>query len=144
MGIVRIVIGYLAALVTVIVLGSAAHTIFALQALAPYADVEGKYLSSILFDIQGMGPMYGAIMGIGLLIAFIAAYFVQRLAPSLRWLVFTVAGAVAVVTALTLMETVFFDITPIAGARTALGMACQALAGAAAGVVYTLVIGLKR
>lgn len=143
MGIIKTVLGFLGALVTVVVLGTASHTVFALQALAPYADIGGTYFSSILHDIAGMGPMYGALVGAGLLIAFTAAYFVQRLAPQLRWLVFTVAGGVVVVATLTIMEQVFFNIAPIAGARTAPGMLLQALSGAAAGFVYTLITGLR-
>jgi len=135
---VNIAVAFIIAVLTVTVLGTASHSIFVLNELAAIGvTVEGQYLSSILNDLAGMGPLYGALMAIGFVIAFIAAHFVQRLAPSLRWFVYMVAGAVSVYVTLTVMG-ILFDITPIAGARSALGMAFQAGAGAVAGLVYAL------
>jgi hypothetical protein len=102
-----------------------------------------KQLSWMWHDIKGLLPAYGPLLAIGFLIAFIAAAFVARLAPRLRGLVFTVAGAVAVLAIFLLAKPVFFGVTPIYGARDMIPMALQVLAGAAAGLVFAVITGKR-
>lgn len=128
---------FLVALLSVIILGSLFHTQFVLNALPVPTPVSlSDNISTSLFDMISMGPVYGGIMGIGLLIAFFIAIYVTKLAPSLRWLVYTVAGFVAVIATLLIMEA-SLGLMPIAGARTMAGLLMQGVAGAFAGYVFT-------
>jgi hypothetical protein len=140
MRIVKIVPGFVLAVIVATVLGSIAHTQFVLAGLTelgieiPVSD----RLSTTMHDIAGMGPMFGLIVAIGFLVAMAAAALVYRYARTQRYLVYGVAGAVALAVALTAMGTVY-EITPIAGARTALGFIAQMIAGALGGLAFARV-----
>ncbi|ABS62782.1 conserved hypothetical protein [Parvibaculum lavamentivorans DS-1] len=127
----KIVLAFVLAVVVATVLGSIAHTQFVLGRLAdigvsvPLSD----RISMTLHDIGGMGPLYGAIIGLGLIVAMAAAALVFRFAGIQRTLIYGVAGAAAVGVALAAMG-MAYDITPIAGARSAAGFLAQMLAGA--------------
>ena len=135
---IRPVGGFIVSLLVLIVLGSIASTHFVLQALSdigteiPFAD----RMSMTLQDIVGIAPLYGVIFGVGLLIAFLVAIFVTRLAPSLRWLVYLVAGGTAMAVTLITLQVAFDGIMPISGARSAAGFIAQIFAGAIAGYVF--------
>jgi hypothetical protein len=138
MSYVRPIGSFLAAVIVAIILGSIASTHFVLGALTdlgveiPFSD----RLSMTLQDIVGIAPLYGAIIGTGLLVAFVAAIFVAKLAPSLRWLVYLVAGGAAVGITLFTLQIVFGGIMPISGARSAGGFVAQIGVGAIAGYVF--------
>lgn len=128
---------FLVALLSLIILGSFFHTQFVLSALPVPTPVSlSDNIATSLSDIIGMAPLYGTIMGAGLLVAFLIAIFVTKLAPSLRWLVYAVAGFVAVIATLMIMRATF-GLMPIAGARTVAGLLMQGVAGAVAGYVFT-------
>lgn len=128
---------FIVALLSLVILGSFFHTQFVLSALPVPTPVSfSDNMSTTLSDILGLAPLYGAIMGAGLLIAFLIAMYVTKLAPSLRWLVYLVAGFVAVIAALLIMKAVF-GLMPIAGARSMAGLLMQGVAGAVAGYVFT-------
>ncbi len=136
----KIVLAFVLAVVVTTVLGSIAHTQFVLAGLAELgvAVSLSDRLSMTVHDIGGMGPLYGAIIGLGFVVAMLAAALVFRLVGAQRALIYTVAGAVAVAVALTTMGIVY-DITPIAGARSALGFIAQMVAGAFGGFVFARV-----
>lgn len=128
---------FLVALLSLIILGSLFHTQFVLNALPVPTPVSlSDNISTSLSDIIGLAPLYGAIMGAGLIVAFLIAIYVTKLAPSLRWLVYAVAGFVAVITTLMIMKATF-GLMPIAGARSLAGLLMQGVAGAIAGYVFT-------
>ncbi len=135
---VRPVSSFIAVVIVLIVLGSTASTHFVLRALGelgiaiPLSD----RVSMTLADIVGIAPLYGAIFGLALIIAFIAAAFVTRLAPSLRWLVYLVAGGSAIGTALVVLVIAFDGIVPIAGARSTGGVITQVIVGAFVGYLF--------
>lgn len=135
---VRPVGSFIATLLILIILGSIASTHFVLLGLSdlgveiPLSD----RLSMTLQDILGIAPMYGAIFGLGLIIAFVVAIFVTQLAPSLRWFVYLVAGATAMAVTLMTLQLAFDGIMPISGARTAGGFIAQVAVGAIAGYVF--------
>jgi hypothetical protein len=135
---IRPVGSFLATLLVLIILGSIASTHFVLLGLSdlgveiPFSD----RLSMTLQDIVGIAPLYGVIFGLGLIVAFIAATFVTRLAPSLRWFVYLVAGAAAIGVTLTTLQIAFDGIMPIAGARSGGGFAAQVVVGAIAGYLF--------
>lgn len=128
---------FLVALLSLIILGSLFHTQFVLDALpVPIPVSLSDNISTSLSDIIGLAPLYGTIMGGGLLVAFLIAIYVTKLAPSLRWLVYCVAGFVAVIATLMIMKATF-GLMPIAGARSLAGLLMQGVAGAVAGYVFT-------
>ncbi len=143
MSYVRPIGSFFAAVIVAIILGSIASTHFVLAALSdlgieiPFDD----RLSMTLQDIVGIAPLYGAVIGAGLLVAFVAAVFVSKLAPSLRWLVYLVAGGTAVGVTLATLQTVFGGIMPISGARSTAGFLSQIAVGAIAGYVFARLTG---
>jgi len=141
---IRTVFAWLAAVVVTTVLGIAASAQFVIAGLesvglaVPLAD----RLSMTASDIAGMAPLYGVIIAVGLAIAFTIAGFVAMLAPSLRWFVYVVAGAGAMLAVLVLVEALL-GLQGVAGARMnefgLWGYAAQKAAGAVGGLVYALV-----
>ena len=140
MKVVQALAGYVLAVIVMVVVGAGAHAVFNQGDLAALgADYSiGERLGWIAHDIVGMAPLYGAIMGAGLLIAFLVAGLVARWMRTLRQVVFIVAGAVAVAVTLTIMRSVF-EITPIASTRDLDGFIAQAIAGAIAGLTFIMV-----
>lgn len=88
------------------------------------------------YDALHLGPLYSIFISIGLLVAFLAAGFTYRKAQIKRPLIYTIAGMACFIVMLYLMKAVFFGVPIIAGARSGLGLAFQALAGGVAGYVF--------
>lgn len=140
MKMVQAIAGYVLAVIVMIVVGGAMHAWFNQADLATLGAefTLSERISWAFHDIIGMAPLYGPIMGAGLLVAFLVAGLIARRMPALRTVVFVVAGAVAVAVALVVMRAVF-EITPIASAREMDGFIGQVIAGALAGLTFTLV-----
>ncbi len=81
------------------------------------------------------GFSYGQVITVGFLFAFLAAAAVSHLLPRFRIIIYTTAGAVAFLTQLEL-SSFSFGVTMYAFARTPLGLAAQALAGAMGGWLF--------
>ena len=141
---VRPVASFIGVLILFVVLGSAASTHFVLQGLTDLgvAISLSERISMTLQDIIGIGPLYGGIFGTGLLVAFIVAMFVARLAPSLRWLVYLVAGATAVTVTLFALQAAF-GIVAISGTRSTAGFLTQVAIGAFIGYVFARLTSRK-
>ena len=80
---VRRIAGFAVALVVMVLLGSIAHSLFVQEAWTQSAGAAaaistGERLSWILHDLVGLQPLYGALTGAALLIAFLAAGLVSR------------------------------------------------------------------
>ena len=123
---------FIITLAVLVILGSFASTHFVLLGLTDL----GVEISMILQDIVGIAPAYGAIFGAGLLIAFIAARYVTKLAPSQRKLVFLVAGGTAMAVTLAAFRLAFDGIMPISGARTTPGFIAQIAVGVICGYLF--------
>lgn len=129
---------FIITLVVLVILGSFASTHFVLAGLTNIGvEISASdRLAMTLQDIVGIAPAYGAIFGLGLLIAFIAARYVTRLAPSQRKLVFLVAGGTAMAVTLFAFQLAFDGIMPISGARTAPGFIAQVAVGVICGYLF--------
>lgn len=140
MWILRIVLAFICAVIVATVLGAIFHTQFILARLVdmgidiPFAE----RWSTTLHDIGGMAPLFGAVIALGFLVAFIAGALVYRWAGVQRNLVYAVAGAVAIAVALGLMGMVY-EMTPIASARSWAGFIAQMVAGASGGLAFALI-----
>jgi hypothetical protein len=100
----------------------------------------GVRLRTTLEDLVGMAPMYAPIIAVAFVVAFPVAALVLRWRPSWRWFGYPLAGGVALLVVHLAMHAAF-HITPVAAARTALGLAGQVLAGVVGGWAFLRAIG---
>ena len=96
----------------------------------------GDRIDMSFYDLSHLGRLYGIFIFIGLGIAFLFAALIHHFAKTKRLLIYIVAGTACFVVMLYLMQAVFFGVPIIAGARSGVGLACQALAGGIAGYVF--------
>jgi hypothetical protein len=141
MAAIRILIGYLAAVVATTGLASALHTHMVVAALRKSGAVipTDAQLGMTATDLAGLAPQYGVVIGIALLIGFAIAALLRRMLKRLAPIAYPLAGAAAIAVALTAMGMAFDGITPIAGARSTLGLALQCLAGAIGGLIFSII-----
>ncbi len=93
-------------------------------------------LSMTGYDLQHLGSTFVIFVAIALLVALTIALLVSRKFPRQSILLHIVAGASSICLLLYLMQMVFFGLPLIAGARDALGMVGQMLAGGLGGYVF--------
>ncbi len=146
MAVVRIILGFLAAVAAAFALASAFHTHMVIEALgaAGAALPLDRRLSMTASDLVGLAPQFGAVIAIALTIGFLVAAGLRRVLKPLAPIAYPLAGAVAIGVALSAMSAAFDGITPIAGARTTLGFALQCLAGAVGGLVFSAIAVRRR
>ena len=141
--IVRWVIAFIAAAAVMIVLGSLSHSLMVQRAWSE-AVLAGEGVSAtlsmgdrvawILHDLVGMLPLFGSLVSVALLIAFLAGSLVARF-TGLRPIVFAVAGAVAIFTLFTLLK-MQLGTVGVFGARGNMGLGLQVVSGMIAGLVF--------
>jgi hypothetical protein len=102
----------------------------------------GDRLNATLHDLAGMASLYLPILAVGFAIAFPVAAVVIRMAPRWRPIGYPLAGGVAVL-AIHLILNQLLDITPIAAARTTLGLTVQALCGALGGWLFGVLLARR-
>ena len=95
----------------------------------------GTRLEMIGHDVVGMTASYLPLIAVAFLIAFPAAGLLVRNRPALRTAIFILAGIVAVLCIHFALK-MTFDIAPVAAARTNVGLALQASAGALGGYLF--------
>lgn len=141
MGFIRSIAAYVAA---AIVTYTAASLFYTQQILAKQAAIGAVYTpaqqaATYLANILGLG-VYGAVLAVALLIGLIVAAILKRVIKPLAAIAYPLAGAAAVVAAIYFIETTAAagGAGAIGGARDALGLALQGLAGAIGGLVFAL------
>jgi hypothetical protein len=141
----KVLLAWLAAVIVGFLAASVLHTQFVLGRLAEVgAEIPaGVRLQTTLGDIVGFIPAYPAVIGIALAVGFAVAALLKRVLKPLAPYAHPIAGFVAVGTALALMK-MQMEITPVAGARGAVGFLAQCLAGALAGWVFALLVNRRR
>lgn len=142
MGLLRTIIAFFASAVVTFVLAAAFYT---QQVLAKQAEIGAVYsrrqqFETLIDNMAGLAPSYGLILTIALLIGFAVAAGVKRIVKPLAPIAYPTAGAAAVFTAIWLIENVVIGggVGVIGGARDALGIALQCVAGFAGGVVFAV------
>ncbi len=103
----------------------------------------GTRLGMIAHDLGGMATSFLPMIFIGFLVAFAVAALLVRWLPRGRYLLYSIAGAAAIVT-IHLALNAAFDITPVAVARSAGGLAVQGLCGAVGGYLYARITRTAR
>ncbi len=143
--ILKIIIVFVVTVIATTALACVIGTQFVLAALSdvgvaiPFA----VRVANTWYDVLNLGFIpspafgfsYGFMITVGFLIAFIAAAAVAHFLPRHRVIIFTVAGAVAVITQLWISYQ-SFEVMLFAFARTPLGLAAQAAAGAVGGWLF--------
>ena len=143
----KLSISFAMSVVVAYTLASVAHTQQVLSGLLglgvsiPLAD----RLAMIAGDWIGL-YLYMAVIAIGLLIAFSIMGLLRRIVPVPRVLLYGVGGALAMLVILVSMRELG-SLTPIAGARGAVGLILQCVAGAIGGIVFgwfPMPVGLRK
>ena len=88
-----------------------------------------------LHDLAAMAGMFLPMVAAGFAIALPMAAWLGRRLPARRSLLYALAGAAGLIAIHLSLETAF-DLIPVAGARTPLGLAAQAVAGAVGGYCF--------
>jgi len=136
---------YMAAIVVTYLLASVMATQSVISSLSGMGvDVSFTERAAMtLQDIGGMAGMFLPMIAFGLLIAFMATALICRYWNQWRTPLYIIAGAAALV-CIHLALNLAFGITPVAIARTVMGLALQAIAGAAGGYTYIYLSGRYR
>lgn len=140
----RWVIAFVVAVVTMVVLGSAAHSYFVQRAwssaaghaygTAPAAIPFADRISWAAHDLFGMLLPYCVLTSIALFVAFFIAGALARF-TGFRVIVFGLAGAMALFVLFTITRMMLGSVG-IFGARGPAGLAGQMVVGAVAGVLF--------
>lgn len=148
MSIFRLGAAFIASSAVTYTLASAFYT---QQVLAKQAAIGAVYTAeqqaaTYLDNFLGLAPAYGAVLTTALLIGFVVAAFVKRVLKPLAAVAYPIAGAAAVFTAIWSIENLVAGggVGAMGGARDALGVALQCLAGFAGGVVFAVTRGGAR
>lgn len=145
MGWIRQTFAFLLAVAVTAVIGTVASTHFVLAGLGDL-NVQvplGKRFFAYGHDLVGMTPTLAVVVVVGFAIALPVAAVAGRFLPRWRAIGYPLAGAAAIVAALLLMDAVL-GMMPLAGARSALGVVAQGVAGAAGGYVFGAVSRRSR
>lgn len=133
----RWLLAWLIASVATYLAGSVLMTQVVLGSLARFdipVDI-GARASMTLFDIGGLASSYLPLVAIALLLGFLVAALLARVKPGWRQGLYLLAGASSVGTMIGIM-TLTFGMNPLAGARGAVGVGLQMLAGLLGGLVF--------
>lgn len=141
----RVLAAWLAAVVAATVAGSLIQSHFTLAAIGRIHEPVAWRDRLVVYghDLMHFAPLWGVIVALGLLIAFVVAGWVGRHRPAWRWTLFPLAGLVAVLTALLVMQAML-PVTLIAAARSGLGVVLLGLGGALGGAVYLAVVSYRQ
>lgn len=143
MAFLRILVGYVAAVLAATAAASAFQTQMVIGRLdaAGAATPLSTRIAMTGTDMVGLAPQFGVVVAIGFLIAFPIAALLKRALRPLAGIAYPLAGAAALAAALVLMP-IFLNLdgmTPLAGTRGTLGFALQGLAGALGGLVFAAI-----
>ena len=138
MKIAKTIFAYVLSVAVTYVLATAFYT---QQVIAKQAAIGAVYSTSQQIDtfVQNFTGLwiFGAMIAIALLVGFVVAYFVKRILKPLAPVAYPVAGAAAMLGMLVLIEQQLGGRAGIiGGARYAVGLALQSLAGFAGGAVF--------
>lgn len=130
--------GWLAAVITCTVLASFVSTQRVIGSLneAGTSIGLGERLSMASYDIIHFGTLYGIFILLAFLIAFSVGGLLFKKIRYGRGIIYVVAGSVAMLVMLLLMQSVFFGVPIVGGARTGIGLALQMLAGGVGGYIF--------
>ena len=133
----RIVIAFVLAVAATTALGSVVQSQFnlaALQALGTEVPL-GVRIGTTSADLAGFSPTFGPLVGAAFFVAFLFTGLLRRWITARRTALYALAGAVAILAMVLIMQAVF-GLQPIAAARGIFGFASLVLAGALGGALF--------
>ena len=141
----RLLLAWLLAAAVAAALGSIIQTQFNLARLAALGAPAGivARLQTTLQDLVGFAPMFGLVAAAGFIPAFLVAALLAHRLPRQRNALYALAGAAAVLVAVTAMNAMF-PITPIGATRSAWGLAALAVAGLPGGLAFAALAPRRR
>lgn len=143
MAFVRIIIGFLAAIAGGYLLSAAFLTQQTLSAYPGFEVTPQAFAETFGMNVTGLATSspFIAILGVCFAIAFAIAAILKRLLKPLAPVAYVIAGAAALPALFYLVENVMLGggVGAFFGARDPADLALQALAGAAGGLVFTLI-----
>jgi len=138
---VRVLLGWVIAVVAAVALGSIAQTQFNLayiQALGTQIGM-GARLGATWHDLFNFTPAYALLVSIAFGVAWPVAGLLKRWLPDQRALLFTLAGFSAIWVMIAIMNRAL-PVTAIGATRSVAGVIVLSLIGAAAGWMYTRIV----
>jgi hypothetical protein len=143
--VLRFLAGRLACYLAAVAVGYVLATITATQSVVHELAGMGvpvglrDRVAMTLQDILGMAGMFLPMVAFAYLAAFLSAALLMRWLAQWRTAIYVVAGAAALVMIHVTLK-LAFGLTPVAVARTAGGLALQAVAGGIGGLTYVYLI----
>lgn len=140
---VRVLLGWVIAVVTAVAAGSIIQTQFNLsriQALGADINLVTR-LSATWHDLLNFTPAYALLVSIAFALAWPVAGLLKRWLPDQRTLLFTLAGFSAIWAMIAIMNRAL-PVTPIGATRGLAGLIALSLAGAAAGWLYARIVSV--
>jgi len=138
---VRVLLGWVIAVVTAVSLGSIIQTQFNLSRILQLgADINwSTRLSATWHDLLNFTPAYALLVSIAFGLAWPVAGLLKRWLPGQRTLLFALAGFSAIWVMIALMNRAL-PVTAIGATRSLVGLLALSLAGAAAGWLYSRMV----
>lgn len=138
----RHALAFIAGVAAAYVLSATFYTqqILAKQAMIGAAYTPAQQFQTYAMNFLGLAPSFGVVLAIALLIGFVIAAGVKRVLAPLAPVAYPIAGGAAVFAALQLIENFVGggQVGAIGGARDALGLGLQVVAGVVGGAVFAL------
>jgi hypothetical protein len=149
---VRRFLAFALAMAIMVILGSAAHSLFVQQAWITAAAqsvaasgseqfaatiAAGERIDWVLHDLVGLQPLYGALVAIALLLGLLIAGAVARITGG-RLAVFAIAGASCIFAMFTILKLTLGTVG-VFGARGAAGLGVQMVVGLLAALLFAAV-----
>ena len=137
MGVIRVVVALLVAVIVTYLFASIFYTQQIIASQSSFVSYTiGQQLETYLSNFLGLW-IYGALIAVGLSVAFLVAFFVKKILKPLAPFAYPIAGAAGMFVLVTLVETQLGGGAGLlGGARTAVGIALQCVAGAIGGLVF--------
>ena len=141
---VRRILAFLLAIATMVLVGSTAHSLFVQRAWSNAASDAATAATIpltdrvdwIVHDLVGMGPTYGLLVTIALLLGLLIAGMVASMTGA-RLTVFALAGASCIFAMFTILKLTLGTVG-VFGARGPAGLGAQMFAGVLAALLFAL------
>ena len=141
MNIVRNIVAYVVSVAAAYVTGTVFYTqqVLSKQAAFGVTYTPGQWAQTLLANVQGFW-LYAAMLAIALAIGFIVAAILKRILKPLAPIAYPVAGVASVLALIYLIENLVIPggVGAIGGARDAVGIALQGVAGLVGGILFAI------
>ncbi|MFN3958416.1 MAG: hypothetical protein ACK4NP_00725 [Parvularculaceae bacterium] len=148
MAIIRVLAGFLAALAGGFLLSAAFLTLRTLSAYPGFEVTPANLAETFGMNVSGLaaGSPFIAILAVCFAVAFAVAAALKRIVKPLAPVAYVIAGAAALPALFYLVENVMLGggVGAFFGARDPADLALQAVAGAAGGIIFTLIAVRRR